>query len=223
MFGNWKQTWLRAGAAVTLLALLPVGVAQAQDDAGMLIPMDHPAAPFLESRAFAKAQGATAEFRKMEWVAHDPVNNRMYWAMSEVSKGMTDGEGAVNVEENLCGIVYAADLDAENNVTKIYPYIVGGPYDESNADNPCAVDNIANPDNLVVDSNGNLWIGEDTSNHRNNMLWMYDGTTLKRFGTVPPGWRPRASASLPTARSSSTFSTQVHAISTPLIAAWSAS
>ena len=43
------------------------------------------------------------------------------------------------------------------------------------------------PHNLVVDSQGNLWIGEDTSNHKNNVLWMYDGTTLKRFGTVPVG------------------------------------
>ena len=76
-------------------------------------------APFLESRAYAASVGATNEFRKMEWVAVDPVNNRVYWAMSEVSKGMTDGEGAINVEENLCGIVYAGDLDAENNITKL--------------------------------------------------------------------------------------------------------
>ena len=49
------------------------------------------------------------------------------------------------------------------------------------------MNNIANPDNLVVDSQGNLWIGEDTSNHENNVLWMYDGATLQRFGTVPVG------------------------------------
>ena len=36
--------------------------------------------------------------------------------MSEVSKGMTDGEGAVNVEASPgCGIVYAGEVDADNN------------------------------------------------------------------------------------------------------------
>ena len=72
--------------------------------------------------------------------------------MSEISKGMTDGEGDINVEENMCGIVYAADLDAEYNVTEIYPLIVGGPYDEDAEDNQCDVNNISNPDSLLVDS-----------------------------------------------------------------------
>ena len=190
MFGNWRQNSLKlgiAGAFVAVATLLPLGSVQAQDDPGLLVPMDHPMAPFLESRAYAASVGATNEFRKMEWVAVDPVNNRVYWAMSEVSKGMSDGEGAINVEENLCGIVYAGDLDADNNISAIYPYIVGGPYNADDPDNRCDVNNIANPDNLVVDDQGNLWIGEDSSNHANNVLWMYDGTTLQRFGTVPVG------------------------------------
>jgi secreted PhoX family phosphatase len=182
-----KQLSVLVGILVALALLLPTGAVKAQDDAGLLLPLDNPYAPFLESRAFAAAQGATNEFRKMEWVALDSVNNRVYWAMSEVAKGMTDGEGAVNVEENLCGIVYAGDLDAEYNITSIYPYIVGGPYNSDDEANPCDVNNIANPDNLFVDPQGNLWIGEDTSNHANNVLWMYDGETLHRFGTVPTG------------------------------------
>lgn len=175
------------GILFALALLLPTGAAKAQEGAGLLLPLDDPYAPFLESRAFAAAQGATNEFRKMEWVALDEVNNRVYWAMSEVAKGMTDGEGDINVEENLCGIVYAGDLDAEYNITSIYPYIVGGPYNPDDDDNACDVNNIANPDNLYVDPQGNLWIGEDTSNHANNVLWMYDGTTLHRFATVPAG------------------------------------
>ena len=126
MFGNWRQNKMKlgiAGAIMAFAALLPFGAVLAQDDPGLLVPMDHPMAPFLESRAYAASVGATNEFRKMEWMAVDPVNNRVYWAMSEVSKGMTDGEGAVNVEENLCGIVYAGDLDADNNITKIYPIL----------------------------------------------------------------------------------------------------
>jgi len=190
MSSHWPKINVKvfaAGALVALAALLPLGTAQAQDDPGLLIPMDHPFAPFLEARAYAASVGATNEFRKMEWVAVDPTNSRVYWAMSEVSKGMSDGEGAVNVEENLCGIVYAGDLDADNNITKISPLLVGGPYNADADVNRCDVDNIANPDNLVVDSKGNLWIGEDSSNHENNALWMYDGATLKRFGTVPLG------------------------------------
>ena len=182
-----RQVAVLVGIFVALALLLPTGAAMAQDDAGLLLPLDDPYAPFLESRAYAAAQGATAEFRKMEWVALDEVNNRVYWAMSEVAKGMSDGEGDVNVEENLCGIVYAGDLDAEYNVTSIYPYIVGGPYNPDDEANRCDVNNIANPDNLFVDPQGNLWIGEDTSNHENNVLWMYDGATLQRFATVPAG------------------------------------
>jgi secreted PhoX family phosphatase len=172
-----------AGAVVTIVAAVP---ALAQDSTGTIVPLDHPFAPFLESRAFAASKGATAEFRKMEWIAVDPVNNKLYMAMSEVGKGMSDGEGAIQVEENLCGIVYVGDIDADYNVSKLSPLIVGGPYDETAEENQCDVNNIANPDNLSVDSAGRLWIGEDTSLHANNVLWMYDGT-LHRFGTVPNG------------------------------------
>ena len=63
---------------------------------------------------------------------------------------------------------------------------MGGPYDEAAESDRCDVNNIANPDNLMVDSLGRLWIGEDSSNHANNVLWMYDGA-LHRFATVPAG------------------------------------
>jgi secreted PhoX family phosphatase len=173
-----------AGAIVGLaLIAMPVN-AQVNEDP--IVPLDSPMAPFLETRAFARAAGATAEFRKMEWVALDEVNQKIYWAMSEVSKGMSDGEGAVNVEENLCGIVYAGAYDENFEITSIAPLIVGGPYDEAAESDRCDVNNIANPDNLMVDSLGRLWIGEDSSNHANNVLWMYDGA-LHRFATVPAG------------------------------------
>jgi secreted PhoX family phosphatase len=122
----------------------------------------------------------------MEWVAVDATNNKIYWAMSEIGKGMSDAEGDVQLDENPCGIVYMGELDAEYNVSAIAPLIVGGPYDADASENQCDVDNIANPDNLMVDAKGRLWIGEDTSNHANNVLWMYDGE-LHRFGTVPTG------------------------------------
>jgi secreted PhoX family phosphatase len=184
---NWAIQAARffSVSAVAVLALTALPV-HAQVNEDPIVPLDSPMAPFLESRAYAKSVGATAEFRKMEWVALDTVNQRVYWAMSEVAKGMSDGEGAVNVEENLCGIVYAGDFDESMNVSNIAPLIVGGPYNADAETDRCDVNNIANPDNLMVDSLGRLWIGEDTSNHANNVLWMYDGE-LHRFATVPAG------------------------------------
>ncbi len=172
-----------AMAAMVLLCATP---SLAQDGSSTIVPLDDPMAPFLESRAFAAAQGATAEFRKMEWVALDEANSKVYWAMTEINKGMTDGEGDIQVDENPCGIVYVGEYDADFNISKISPLIVGGPYDEANKGNECSVDNISNPDNLMVDAKGRLWIGEDTSLHANNFLWMYDGE-LHRFAAVPTG------------------------------------
>jgi secreted PhoX family phosphatase len=192
MHSSIRKLLLFTGAIclLTVLGLVaPMAAApvHAQDETTTILPLTDPMAPFLESRAFAKSVGATAEFRKMEWVAHDPVNNKVYWAMSEVSKGMSDGEGAIDVEENKCGIIYAGDLDAEYNVSQITPVIVGGPFNPDAEENQCDVNNIANPDNLMVDAAGRLWIGEDTSHHVNNVLWMWDGTKLHRFATVPVG------------------------------------
>ena len=107
--------------------------------------------------------------------------------MSEVGKGMSDDEGAIQVEENPCGLVYAGDLGENADITNIRPVIVGGPFNKDAKANQCDVDHIANPDNLYVDSKGPLWIGEDTSYHVNNVLWMWDGEALLRFATVPVG------------------------------------
>ena len=173
-------------ASLAVLVIAPNATAWAQDTVSPIVPLDHPMAPFLESRAVAAAKGATAEWRKMEWVALDEANGKVYWAMTEINKGMTDGEGDIQLEENPCGIVYVGDFAADFNVSNISPLIVGGPYDEAAEENQCDVNNISNPDNLIVDAKGRLWIGEDTSHHANNALWMYDGE-LHRFATVPTG------------------------------------
>jgi len=159
-----------------------------------LLSLNDPMAPFLETRAYAKKMGATAEFRKMEGIAHDKKNNKIYIAMSAIEKGMSDGKGDINIAENKCGIVYEAQLDENQNITNLKPAVVGGPYDKSVKSNVvsgfkdrCDVNNIANPDGLFVDSNGLLWISEDTSSHTNNALWRWDGKKLERFATVPTG------------------------------------
>jgi hypothetical protein len=137
-------------------------------------------AAFLESRKAAAAKGATAEFRKMEGVnihygaALDGSVPFMYMAMSSVGKTMADDKGDIRLQANPCGIVYRMKLDADYNVTHMVPAIAGGPYDGERAVNQCATESISNPDNLVVMKDGRVIVGEDTGEHENNALWIYD-------------------------------------------------
>lgn len=180
MWKNKCKQWICAAAAVALM--LPAAQATAADD--YLVSLNDPMAAFLESRAYAAKMGATAEFRKMEGVALDPIHKKIYIAMSEIGKGMSDGKGDIRLPDNQCGIVYGASLDDNYNISRLTPDVVGGAYDKS-APNRCDVNAIANPDGVYVDPQGNLWIAEDTSNHVNNVLWRWDGKNLKRFATVP--------------------------------------
>ncbi len=181
----FKLVLLTVIVMAAALLLVPAG-AQAQDP-DFLVPLTDPMAPFLESRAVAAQKGATAEFRKMEWLAYDAVNSKIYMSMSEINKGMSDTEGAIKLAENNCGIVYEATVDKDFNVTSYKPAIVGGPFNKDAEENQCAVDNISNPDSMVVDNKGNLWIGEDTGYHTNNFLWKWDGKKLQRFAAMPAG------------------------------------
>lgn len=137
---------------------------------------------FLESRKAAAAKGASAEFRKMEGVNihHDAAKSGqvpyMYMAMSEVSKGMSDDKGDIQVSENKCGVVYQMKLDAGYDVNMMVPVVAGGTYDKNNQANACALDAVSNPDNVLVLADGNVVIGEDTGNHENNALWLYRPT-----------------------------------------------
>jgi len=139
---------------------------------------------FLESRKAAVAKGATAEFRKMEGVninhdrAADGSVPYMYMAMSEVSKGMSDSEGDLQVGENKCGVVYQMKLDANYNTSMMVPVVAGGAYDKNNEANACDVNGISNPDNLVVLNNGDVLIGEDTGKHENNAMWLWKAPAM---------------------------------------------
>lgn len=135
---------------------------------------------FLETLRAAEAKGATVEFRKMEGIninyagVADGSIPFMYVAMSEVRRGMTDGEGDIQLTENRCGVVYELALDENFNADRMDPLVIGGDYDAEAAENKCPVDAISNPDNLIVLDDGRLIIGEDTSKHKNNMIWLYD-------------------------------------------------
>lgn len=185
-----KRSLLSVVTLITLLVILSIGVTvTAQDEAGNMIPLDHPFAAFLESRAYGASLGATAEFNKMEWVVIDNANMRLYIAMSDITGAMTDGTGEISVDENRCGIVYTAELAEDFTMSELRPLVVGGPFNPDGAPNRCDVNAISNPDGLALDAQGRLWISEDTGNHRNNMVWLYDPAdqSLKRFGYVPRG------------------------------------
>jgi secreted PhoX family phosphatase len=152
---------------------------------------------FLETRKAAKALGATAEFNKMEGVninfdlastwwnegAADGTQTYAYMAMSTIGSGMTDTSGDIQIEDDnaSCGAVYRMKL-VENNglvdVAAMVPAIVGGPYFGSRAVNECDVNNISNPDNLVIMNDGRVLIGEDTGNHENNMIWLFNDPAI---------------------------------------------
>ncbi len=174
--------------AAVVVSAMPVAAQGGEDDL-FPIPLDHPAAPFIESYYYAQSVGATAEFRKMEGLAFDEVNGYLFLAMSEINKGMSDEEGDVQLPQNDCGIVYRAKVNENYDISNYEPYIVGGPYDEANDPNACNVDAISNPDGLETDARGRVWVAEDTGDHENNMLWVYDPAddSLKRFATVPLG------------------------------------
>ena len=184
----------RISTTIGITAATAVFAVSAQAADERLVPLTDPMAPFLETREYAKQMGASAEFRKMEGVAYDKKNNKIYIAMSSIDKSMSDTKGDIQLAENKCGIVYEAKLDDNMNITNMKPVVVGGPYDKSvkstvisGFKDRCDVNNIANPDGLFADRHGNLWISEDTSNHTNNALWRWDGKKLERFATVPTG------------------------------------
>ena len=185
--------WLSVVGSAFLGGVLAQDPAQAPDsqppDVFPTVAIDSPAAPFILTNQYAQAEGATAEWRKMEGVALDPSGKRLYMAMSEIGKGMSDAEGDIQLTENPCGIVYTAELSDTFEMSALQPLVVGGPFDETQEDNACSLENISNPDNVAVDARGRVWIGEDSGYHLNNALWVYDPATqaLTRFATVPLG------------------------------------
>ena len=157
---------------------------------------DRPA--FLESRKAAVALGATGEFRKMEGVninyglastwwnagATDGAQAYMYMAMSSFDKGMSDDAGDIQLDgtNGKCGVVYRMKLEknasGDVDVKTMVPAIVGGPYYADRSVNRCNVNNISNPDNLLILDDGRVIIGEDTSKHENNMVWVFDDPAI---------------------------------------------
>ena len=169
------------------------------------------AAAFLETRRYAAILGATTEFRKEEGISYDADHNRLYVAMSEIRKGMLEGQSQdiggnddIKLTENKCGAVYSLDIatasatDSESNainssyvVTNMKGMVVG--FNATDAEKEaypgyeCSPDSIAHPDNITYLAGENiLVIGEDTDRHPNDFMWAYDvetGTQTRIFST----------------------------------------
>ncbi|WP_248924631.1 alkaline phosphatase PhoX [Paenibacillus hamazuiensis] len=167
------------------------------------------AAAFLESRRYAAIQGATSEFNKMEGVAANAKDKKIYVAMSYLEKSTeADAKGAdpvddIHLKKIRAGVVYELALqggqkDAEGNTinseyaaTAMTGLVAGKDLAQPDWKGNTADDNlIGNPDNLSYSEDlRTLFIGEDSGMHANNYVWAYqiDTKKLSRILTTPAG------------------------------------
>lgn len=155
------------------------------------------AASRLETRRYAALLGATTEFNKMEGITLDPATKTLYLSMSYVEKSMLDkdktdlgGPNDIKLPKNSCGTVFGLTLD-DNYVATKMAAVVSGKDATGDAANTCALDGIANPDNVTfMPGYKTLIIGEDTgTGHQNDALWAYNiaSKALTRILTTPYG------------------------------------
>ncbi|CAM4129565.1 alkaline phosphatase PhoX [Pseudoalteromonas byunsanensis] len=156
-------------------------------------PMDNRVA-FLESRQAARLKGATAEWRKLEGISinlervkeavtgEDLIEGEivdkayMYIGIADIDNTMTDDQGDIQLSRRVkdCGGVYRAAIDSNYNLTRIEPVVMGGTYRSSlTGAERCDVNQLSQPDNVIVMRDGRIIIGEDGFQD-NNTLWLYD-------------------------------------------------
>jgi len=166
------------------------------------------AAAFLETRRYAAYLGATTEFNKMEGVAFNKEDKKLYIAMSYIEKGMakdtTFAKDDIKVAKNRCGGTYEVALassvkDSNGELIKsdfvpasmsVPSALLGEEIATDALGNTCAVNKIANTDNVFYSSRARtLFIGEDSGTHVNNFVWAYniDTKKLSRILSTPAG------------------------------------
>jgi len=195
-----------AGACPTAFTRVRAG--SARDECLALKPGREQAAAFLETRRYTALLGGTTEWTKMEGVAVNPRDKRLYLAMSRIESSMKpDPAGPVDhiqVPENKAGAVYTLDLkggvlDSKGEAIpsnwvavnmRVEPALLGRPMAADAKGNTAALDSVANPDNLFFsEALRTLFIGEDSGLHVNNFLWAYnvDTRALTRILTLTAG------------------------------------
>ena len=106
-----------------------------------------------------------------------------YWSATNGMGNTTTAAGApntadiggsqdINVAAAPCGCVYYLQMDNTWNANSMAPLVCGTSQSADTNGNTCAVNNIANPDNInIMEDFDTLLIGEDTSLHRVDYIW----------------------------------------------------
>ncbi len=156
------------------------------------------AAAFLETRRYAAWLGATTEFNKMEGVAVNGKNKKVYIAMSYVKGGMLEDPTApaddIRVPKLSAGATYEIvlaggqkdssgepiDSDWVGTAIHVPTALLGEDIVTDEQGNTANPDKIANPDNVFFSEKmRTLFIGEDSGMHVNNFVWAYNVDTGK--------------------------------------------
>jgi secreted PhoX family phosphatase len=177
-------TWVRAGST--------------NDECISIKSGQETAAAFLESRRVAALKGATTEFNKMEGVAINAKDKKLYLAMSYIDKGMLASTSSptdhIQLVKNNAGATYTLDLigsvkDTEGNninsdfVAKnmyVETALLGKVIATDSLGNTADPAKIANTDNIFfAEKMRTLFIGEDSGTHVNNFVWAYNVDSKK--------------------------------------------
>lgn len=157
------------------------------------------AAAFLETRRYAALMGATVEFNKMEGIAINDADKKLYMAISYLDKGMLD-QGLPTEMEHLkmqkinAGATFTLPMTPGQNDT--YGTLIESDYvvtsmhledklrgRDITADafgNVADPDYIANTDNVFFSEKmRTVFVGEDSGTHVNNFVWAYNVDTKK--------------------------------------------
>ncbi len=175
-----------------------VRAGSSSDECLTLKPGMEQAAAFLETRRYTALLGGTTEWTKMEGLAINAADQKLYMAMSRIESSMrsdpTEPADHIRLPENKAGATYTLELtvgvkDTQGNAinsdwvaTRMYvePKLLGKPIAADAFGNTADVNAIANTDNLFFSPKmRTLFIGEDSGMHINNFVWAYNVDTQK--------------------------------------------
>ena len=166
------------------------------------------AAAFLESRRTAALLGATVEFNKMEGIAVNARDKKIYMAISYLDGGMLANSSAptdhIQLPKISAGATFTLEaksgqVDVAGNpiasdyvATRMYvePALLGEDIARDELGNTAHPNKIANTDNVFFSEKmRTLFIGEDSGTHVNNFVWAYNVDTkqLTRILSTPVG------------------------------------
>ena len=175
-----------------------VRAGSSSDECLTLKPGMEQAAAFLETRRYTALLGGTTEWTKMEGMAINAADRKLYMAMSRIESSMrsdpTEPADHIRLPENKAGATYTLELkagikDTQGNAinsdwvaTRMFvePKLLGKPMATDALGNTADVNAIANTDNLFFSPKmRTLFIGEDSGMHINNFVWAYNVDTQK--------------------------------------------